>query len=51
MSHIRIIVADQAGFVGTAALIRRGAAAARAKGYRPVVESGARFDEATPVAG
>ena len=45
------IVADQAGFVGTAALIRRGAAAARAKGYRPVVESGARFDEATPVAG
>jgi hypothetical protein len=37
------VVADQAGFVATAALIRRGAAAARRRGYRPVPKFGAPF--------
>ena len=46
------VVADQAGFVATAALIRRGAAAARKSGYRPVPEFGAPFaSEPRPVAG
>nr|WP_099025310.1 serine hydrolase domain-containing protein [Mycolicibacterium palauense] len=45
------VMTDQAGFVGTAALVRRGAAAARAHGYRPVVESGARFYEPRSAAG
>ncbi len=35
------VVTDQAGFVGTAALIRRGAAAAHSHGYRPVANFGA----------
>ncbi|EHB50587.1 beta-lactamase [Mycolicibacterium rhodesiae JS60] len=37
------VVADQAGFVATAALIRRGAAAARKHGFEPVTEFGAPF--------
>jgi CubicO group peptidase (beta-lactamase class C family) len=45
------VVADQAGFVATAAMLRRGAALARTNGYRPVADLGARFDEAAPVAG
>ena len=44
------VVADQAGFVATAALIRRGAALARSHGFVPVAEHGARFAEATPEA-
>ena len=47
-----LVVADQAGFVGTAALVRRGAARARARGYWPVTEFGASFAELSkPVAG
>ncbi len=38
-----LVVADQAGFVATAALIRRGAALARKNGYRPVQQFGAPF--------
>ncbi|MDH6244163.1 serine hydrolase domain-containing protein [Mycobacterium sp. OTB74] len=45
------VVADQAGFVATAAMVRRGAALARTNGYRSVADLGARFDEAAPVAG
>jgi CubicO group peptidase (beta-lactamase class C family) len=46
------VVADQAGFVATAALIRRGAAAAAKRGYRPVPEFGAPYrQELRPVAG
>ncbi|WNG95197.1 serine hydrolase domain-containing protein [Mycobacterium sp. ITM-2016-00318] len=37
------VLADQAGFVATAALIRRGATAARKRGYRPVPAFGAPF--------
>lgn len=39
------VVSDQAGFVATAALIRRGAAAARRNGFTPVTEFGAPFTE------
>jgi len=45
------VVSDQAGFVGTAALIRRGAALARANGYRPVQDQGAPFAVQTQAAG
>jgi CubicO group peptidase (beta-lactamase class C family) len=46
------VVADQAGFVTTAALLRRGASAARRRGYRPVQEFGAPFaSEPRSVAG
>ncbi len=45
------VVSDQAGFVATAALIRRGAAQARKRGYRPVTEFGARFAVPRTVAG
>ena len=37
------IVSDQAGFVGTAALVRLGAAAARKRGFSPVTEFGATY--------
>lgn len=37
------VLTDQAGFVATAALIRRGAAAARKRGFQPVAEFGAPF--------
>jgi CubicO group peptidase (beta-lactamase class C family) len=39
------VVSDQAGFVATAALIRRGVAAARRNGFTPVTEFGAPFTE------
>ncbi|MGV0653910.1 esterase/beta-lactamase LipL [Mycolicibacterium thermoresistibile] len=42
---------DQAAFVGLNALIRRDAAAARRRGYRPVGDLGAPFDMRKPVAG
>ncbi|AQT80399.1 esterase [Mycolicibacterium litorale] len=38
-----LVVTDQAGFVATAALVRRGAAAARRHGFQPVTEFGAPF--------
>ncbi len=38
-----LVIPDQAGFVATGALIRRGAALARKNGYRPVHEFGAPF--------
>lgn len=38
-----LVVPDQAGFIATAALIRRGAALARKNGFRPVQEFGAPF--------
>jgi CubicO group peptidase (beta-lactamase class C family) len=37
------LVTDQAGFVATAALIRRGAAQARRRGFQPVTEFGAPY--------
>ena len=45
------VMTDQAGFVGTAALIRHGASRARAHGYRPVGDFGAHYAEPTSVAG
>ncbi|KWX66141.1 serine hydrolase domain-containing protein [Mycobacterium sp. NAZ190054] len=45
-----LVVSDQAGFVTTAALIRRGAALARRNGYRPVREYGAPFTDLTATA-
>lgn len=45
------VVTDQAGFVATAALVRRGAALAEANGYQRVEEFGAAFDAAGRVAG
>lgn len=42
------VVTDQAGFVGTAALIRRGAAQARSRGYCPVPPLGAEYFANTP---
>ena len=45
-----LVVADQAGFVATAALVRRGAALARRNGYRPVREFGAPFADLTRTA-
>ena len=44
------VVSDQAGFVTTAALIRRGAAVARSRGYRPVPDFGAPFSDVTATA-
>ena len=37
------VLTDQAGFLATAALIRRGAAEAVQRGFRPITEFGARF--------
>ncbi|WP_396882991.1 serine hydrolase domain-containing protein [Mycobacterium sp. SMC-4] len=45
-----LVLSDQAGFVATAALIRRGAAAARRNGYRAVPEFGAPFADVTATA-
>jgi len=45
-----LVVADQAGFVATAALIRRGAASARKRGFTPVTEFGAPFAERSTAA-
>ena len=39
------VVIDHAGFVGTAALLRRGAAQARKHGFHPVAELGSPFPE------
>jgi CubicO group peptidase (beta-lactamase class C family) len=44
------VAVDQAGFVATAALIRRGVAQARKNGFTPVAEHGARYAEITPEA-
>jgi CubicO group peptidase (beta-lactamase class C family) len=38
------VLTDQAGFLGTSALIRRGAALARSRGFAPVTEFGAPFE-------
>lgn len=40
-----LVATDQAGFVATAALIRRGAASARRNGYRPVGQAGSPFTD------
>lgn len=45
-----MVVGDQAGFVATAALIRRGVSLARRNGFRPITEFGAPFDHRTPAA-
>jgi CubicO group peptidase (beta-lactamase class C family) len=45
------VASDQTGFVAIAALIRRGAALARSRGYAAVREYGARFYEAASAAG
>lgn len=42
-----LVVTDQAGFVATAALVRRGAAAARKDGFEQVAEFGAPFAAST----
>ena len=39
-----LVMTDQTGFVGTAALVRLGAASARKRGFTPVVESGSTYD-------
>ena len=39
-----LVLTDQTGFVGTAALVRRGAASARKRGFKPVVEFGSAYD-------
>jgi CubicO group peptidase (beta-lactamase class C family) len=46
-----LVVGDQAGFVATAAFIRRGVAAARNRGFEAVKEFGAPFDELGAAAG
>ena len=45
------VVVDHAGFVATGTLLRRGAAAARQRGFERVAEFGARFPEPGAVAG
>ena len=46
-----LVAGDQAGFVATAALICRGAAAARRHGFAPITEYGTPFVETDAVAG
>lgn len=46
-----LVVADQAGFVAVAALIRRGAAAARDKGFSAVAEFGAPYRQQVSAVG
>lgn len=46
-----LVVADQAGFVAVEALIRRGAAQARARGFRPIGTFGAPFVASDAAAG
>lgn len=41
-----LVAADQTGFVGTGALVRLGAAAARRRGFTPVVEFGSSYGSA-----
>jgi CubicO group peptidase (beta-lactamase class C family) len=45
------VVADQAGFVATAALIRRGVTQARANGFHAITEFGAPYAETIPAEG
>lgn len=45
-----MVVSDQAGFVATAALVRRGASQARKNGFRRVREFGAPFTDVTATA-
>jgi CubicO group peptidase (beta-lactamase class C family) len=45
-----LVVADQAGFVATATLIRNGAAAARKNGFTPIAEHGAPYADRTSAA-
>ena len=46
-----LVVGDQAGFVATAALIRRGAALSRKHGFAPVTEFGSPFAERATATG
>jgi CubicO group peptidase (beta-lactamase class C family) len=46
-----LVVGDQAGFVATAALVRRGAAQSRKYGFAPVAEAGSSFAERTTATG
>lgn len=46
-----LVVSDQAGFVATAALIRRGVAQARKYGFASVTEAGSAFAERTTATG
>ncbi len=41
-----LVATDQAGFVGTGVLIRRGAASARKRGYTPITEFGSAYGPA-----
>ncbi len=41
-----LVVSDQTGFVGTAALVRLGASNARKRGFAPVIEFGSQYDSA-----
>lgn len=41
-----LVVSDQTGFIGTASLVRLGAASARKHGFTPIVEYGSPFDSA-----
>lgn len=43
-----LVIADQAGFIGLAALVRSGAAAARRRGFDPVPDFGAPCQSASP---
>lgn len=43
-----LVVSDQAGFVGTAALVRLGAAEARKQGFAPIAEFGSAYGTAAP---
>lgn len=46
-----LVVSDQAGFLATAALIRRGVAQSRKHGFAPVTEAGSSFAERTIATG
>ena len=46
-----LVVGDQAGFVATAALIRRGVTQARKQGFAPVTEFGSPFAERATATG
>ena len=46
-----LVVSDQAGFLATAALIRRGVAQSRKHGFAPVAEAGSSFAERTIATG
>jgi CubicO group peptidase (beta-lactamase class C family) len=46
-----LVLSDHAGFVGTAALIRRAVSLVRVRGFEPISEFGAPFDVSKPIAG